>query len=83
MIAHYWRFAKTCYVKGGRPTDTQDHIRLVLKDLRRTYGHNRAADFGPLALKALQQNMARAGCSRKYINTQMGRLVQVFKWARG
>jgi hypothetical protein len=39
--------------------------------VRELYGSTNAADFGPLALKALRQKMIDAGKSRKYINKLM------------
>jgi len=81
LIARYWRFAQSYYVKDGRPTDSQDHIRLALRPLRKSYGHTPAVEFGPVALKAVRQRMLDAGCGRKYINTQVRRVVQMFKWA--
>jgi hypothetical protein len=83
LIIRYWQFVRGYYVKDGRPTDSQDHIRLVMKALRRTYGHTPAVEFGPIALKAARQRMLDAGCGRKYINTQIRRVVQMFKWAVG
>jgi hypothetical protein len=55
LLAAYWKFAQTYYVKNGKPTVQQAHIKVVLTMLRQTYGHIFAKDFGPLALKALQQ----------------------------
>ncbi len=41
----------------GTPTSEVDQYRLSLKPLRILYGHTRAADFGPLALKAVRQTL--------------------------
>lgn len=80
MAARYWRFVKTYYVKNGKPTDTQAHIKVVLRTLRELYGRTPAADFGPTSLKAVRQKLIDGGRSRKYVNKQMGRLCRVFKW---
>lgn len=81
VMARYLRHVRNYYVKAGRPTDTQAHIKLVLRALRQSYGDTPAADFGPLRLKAIRERLLAAGNSRRYINTQIGRLVQMFKWA--
>ncbi len=40
-----------------------------------------AAEFGPLALKALRQKLIDAGHSRGYINKVVAIVPRVFKWA--
>jgi integrase len=77
----YWRHAKTYYVKNGKPSGWQAHIRLMLRIVRQSYGHTPAADFGPLALKALRQKLIDAGHSRGYINKLIGIVKRMFKWA--
>jgi len=54
FIAAYWKFARSYYVKNGSPSGSIPGIRVALRLLRETYGHTPAAEFGPLALKALQ-----------------------------
>jgi integrase len=81
VSAAYWRFAKTYYRKHGKPTGTCQGIRVSLRILKRSYGHTRAAEFGPLALKALQRKMIDLGQSRRYINDNVDRIRRVFKWA--
>jgi integrase len=80
LLIRYWRFAKGYYVKNGRPTSWQVHIRLVIRILKKTYGHTRAADFGPLAMKAYRQGLIDAGQSRKYINKLTAIIPRMFKW---
>ena len=45
------------YLKNGKPTGWIVHIKLVIRGLR-SHGHTLAADFGPLAFKALRQKNA-------------------------
>jgi hypothetical protein len=40
-----------------------------------------ARDFGPLALKAVQEKMIQSCWTRKLINQRVGRIRRVFKWA--
>jgi integrase len=51
--------------------------------LRRLYGEKPAADFGPLALKSLRDEMIRLTWCRNVINRQILRIKHVFKWAVG
>src|SRR5262245_50468124 len=57
IIAAFWRFAKSHFQKHGRQTGTADNYKPALTLLRQRYGHTLAAEFGPLALKALRQAM--------------------------
>ena len=83
LIARYWQFAKGYYRKGGEPTGTLDHIKVVLRYLKQCYGHTAAADFGPVAYKVIRQKLVEAGHSRGYVNRQCGHLARVFKWGVG
>lgn len=81
LIAAYWTFAQSYYVKNGEPTGTIPGIKVALRILRETYGHTSAVDFGPLALKSLQAKMIDLGHSRRYINDNIDRIRRAFKWA--
>ncbi|MBW3600273.1 MAG: site-specific integrase [Planctomycetes bacterium] len=77
----YWRFAHGYYRKDGVPTGQLSCIRNGLRAIRRTYGRVQAADFGPLALKALQRELVEMGLSRSYINQNVGVVKRMFRWA--
>jgi len=81
LLNEYRKFAKHYYVKNGRPTDTIYGIRAMLKLVRKAYGHTLAVEFGPIALKTLQNQMVDLGLSRRYINDQTQRIRRMFKWA--
>lgn len=80
LCLRYWRFAKQYYVKNGEPTGTQASIKVAIRFLRESYGHSRAIDFGPLALRHLQNRMLEAGQSRRYINDNVDRIRRLFRW---
>ena len=50
LIAAYWEWAQTYYVKNGEPTGEQASIRIALQHLRKLYGHTPADEFGPRPL---------------------------------
>ena len=80
LVGRYWPFVQTYYVKNGCPTDEQEAIRQALRHVNRLYGRAPAAEFGPLALKAVRQSMIDAGWCRSHINKQVGRVKRMFKW---
>lgn len=80
LILAYLRFADGYYRKNGEPTGEYDSIRHSLKPLRRLYGHLGVSDFGPLALKAVRDELIKADLCRNEINKRVGRIVRMFKW---
>jgi len=81
ILLAYWRFAETYYRKNGEPTSQQERIKRSLKPVRELYGTTPAAQFGPLALKAVRQQMIAAGWVRRHINQCVGCIRRAFKWA--
>lgn len=82
LAAEFWRYAKEKYRKNGRSTGTAENFKPVLSLLKKRYGHTLAADFGPLALKALQNAMVAEGHSRRYVNDNTHRIRRMFRWAQ-
>jgi len=81
LIAVYWEFAKTYYVKDGKATSEQTSVRIALRPLKDLYGHELCRRFGPLALEIVRKKMIEAGVTRKRINQHIGRIRRMFKWA--
>lgn len=82
LAAAYLDFA-TGYYRGpdGKPTRSIERVHTVVGILDRCYGETRAADFGPLALEAIQQRLVAEGKSRPYVNCLLDGIRRVFKWA--
>lgn len=80
LVLSYLRFAKTYYVKNGRPTGELDNIKHAVKQLVVTYGHTDVEDFGPLALKTVREAMIASGLCRGVINERVNRIRRAFKW---
>ena len=58
MILRYILFAVTYYVnRHGEQTKELQEMKYALKPLKKLYGRTLVRDFGPLALKAIQQHM--------------------------
>ncbi|MCA9070743.1 MAG: site-specific integrase, partial [Planctomycetaceae bacterium] len=81
LMVRYLRFAKKRYVKNGHPTSEQDAIRASLRPLKELYLKHPANDFGPLCLKAVRQSMVKKVIARRTINSYVGRIQRMFKWA--
>jgi len=67
FCAAFLKHAKQYYRKDGKPTGAADVYRPVLKLLKTIFGKTRAAEFGPLAAKALLGRMLSEGASRSRI----------------
>lgn len=76
----YRKFAVTYYRKHGKPTRTIERIQVALKYLRSIYGSTRVPDFGPLALRAIQNHLVKEKKGRKYINYLTAEIKRMFKW---
>jgi hypothetical protein len=81
LLARYRRFARSYYVKNGRRTSEPTAIDAALRAVRRLYGRHAAAAFGPLALKAVQQQWVAADLCRGVVNQHTGRIKRMFRWA--
>ncbi len=75
LLAAFLKHAKAYH----RPKE-QEKIALALRPLRALYAMTRVADFGPLALKAVRQQMIDVGLAHTTINSRICRLRYVFKW---
>jgi integrase len=80
LILAYWAHAQTYYGFNGDRGD-EGCFRSALRIVREIYGHTRAAEFGPIALKACRQKMIEKGWSRTYTNAQVDRVRRMFRWA--
>ncbi len=81
LLLGFWRFADGHYRRAdGSPTNELPQFAQTFRLLRHLYGHTPANEFGPLALKAVREQMIAAGWSRKLINQRVGRIRRAFKW---
>jgi integrase len=81
LILAFWRHAEQHYRDpDGAPTTELGEYRRSFRPLRELYGHTPAANFGPLALKAIRESLT-GSCCRGVVNQRVGRLKRLFKWA--
>jgi integrase len=101
VCAAFWTYAKTTYPdpdyrEGKRPKGELGNYWDVLRPLRRLYGETPAAEFGPVALKAVSATMLKPrtvvdaktgkvkrvpGWCRAVANRNVSRLKLIFRWA--
>lgn len=80
LLSAYLDFAKTYYRRDGELTSEYDCIRQAIKTLLRVCGHTPANEFGPLSLKAVQNEMIVARLRRHVINRHTERIKRAIKW---
>jgi integrase len=81
LMVSYWQFAEGYYHKNGQPTKQLDRIKRALTPVKALYGDTLAKDFGPLALKAVREWMIKRDWTRGFINSCIGCIKRMFKWA--
>jgi len=81
VLARFMKHARTYYRKNGEVTDEVENLKYAARPLKRLYGRTIAAEFGPLALKAVREGFIAEGLSRRHINDRVSRIRRIFKWA--
>jgi len=82
LLARFWTYAEQYYrtLTDGRVKELEQ-FRLALRPLKELYASTPATDFGPRALKTVQQRMIEIGWCRPYVNKQVNRIRHIFRWA--
>lgn len=81
LLLAFLTYPRGYYVgPDGTPTSEYAEVVPAGRPLEGLYGHTRAVEFGPLALKAVRQKFADAGLSRGEVNRRTRLVRQVFKW---
>ena len=66
LLLAYWNHAQDYYRKDGKPTSEVASLRWALRPVRELYGKTPAAEFGPLALKAVRQKFIESGMAPRH-----------------
>jgi integrase len=81
VLLQYLLWAEKHYRDAeGKMSRELENVKEALRPLRRLYGHTDVAAFGPLALRAVRDEMIKSGLSRTSVNDRIGRIRRVFKW---
>ena len=82
LAAAYWRHCEGYYrAPDGQPTSELHCVKAALGELIGLFGREPAAEFGPVKLLAVRDQMIGRGWSRKTINMHTDRVRRAFKWA--
>ncbi len=83
----YWQHAEKHYQKPAGVANGELHcLQSALRPLKLLYGPTTAANFGPLALKTVRQQMIETKApngrfwARGFVNASIGRIRAMFKW---
>ncbi|MBE3095526.1 MAG: tyrosine-type recombinase/integrase [Planctomycetes bacterium] len=80
LVAAYWQYAQGYYVQDGKPSGEFHSIKTAMRRLKSLYGDTPAAEFGPLALKAVRATMIAANLSRSTVNHYTNHIRRAFRW---
>lgn len=81
LIASFLKWAKTNYVNiDGESTGSFERYTIIVRPLVSIYGNFPVAKFGPLALKAVREDMVQSGLARNTVNRRITQLRTIFKW---
>lgn len=80
LIVAFMKHAKKYYRKNDRSTRTAENFAPALAILRRLYGREPVDRFGPIALKAVREEMVEADMSRRYVNDNVDRIRLMFRF---
>jgi len=81
LALFYLEFAKGHYRKNGEITSEVGAIKSALRPLIRDHRNTLAHEFSPRGLKLVRESMVEAGHVRTSINSHVGRLRRMFRWA--
>ncbi len=82
VLVAFWEHAQKHYRRpDGTPTQELSEYFQTFKVVRKLYTDTPAKDFGPLALKAIRNEMVKMRWARTLINRRVGRIRRAFKWA--
>lgn len=82
ILLAYLKHAEVYYHQDGQPGQEFVAMKAAAKPVKELYGSLPAVQFGPLALRAVRQQMIDSGrCCRKEINKRTHRIRRIFKWA--
>jgi integrase len=83
LCLRFWKYAERRYrLIDGSPSRELEHYKYALQPLVDSYGGSLARDFGPVKLKALQQQLINGQrLSRKVINQRIDHVKRLITWA--
>lgn len=65
----------------GSTSEEVENLKAAIRPVRKLYGSTPVRDFGPLALRAVRDDMIGSGLARRSINDRINRIRRMFRWA--
>ena len=82
IILAFAEHAATHYRRpDGSTSDEIENLKAAIRPVRKLYGSTPVRDFGPLALRAVRDDMVESGLARRSINDRINRVRRMFRWA--
>lgn len=81
LMRDYLRYAKVYYQPQHSGHYEVTRIKDALREVKRLYGRTPVAQFGPKRLKVVRQKWVDLKRTRRHINTLLGIVKRMFKWA--
>ncbi|MCX5691873.1 MAG: site-specific integrase, partial [Planctomycetota bacterium] len=83
VAAAFWLHAQDHYrhPDGSLIKGSIEGYRWAIVPLKHLYGGLKAQEFGPVALRAVQQDMVRRGWARRVVNQRVNLIRAIFRWA--
>lgn len=84
VVDEYLEWARQYYLDAdGSPSQGLAPVEAAAKTLKTLYGPTPAAEFGPIAFKAVRHAMIGQGLCRNVINQRATCVKRIFRWAVG
>jgi integrase len=80
LITRYMEHVATEHA-GPNFKTTEGHFKAALRPVLALYGPTEASEFGPVALTTVRDQYVKGGWSRRYVNDQVWRVKDMFRWA--
>ena len=82
LCLRFWTHAQDYYRDAdGRPSSEITSLKYAIRAFREHCGDRPAREFGPLALKAVREQMVKKGWARPTVNDHCGRVKRIVRWA--
>jgi integrase len=84
LVDEFLAWSRRYYLDpDGKPSTGLAPVEAAAKSLKSAYGPTAAAEFGPIAFKAVRHAMIEQGLCRNVINQRTNCIKRIFRWAVG
>ncbi len=80
LAERYLDHAANYYQSNGQPTCGVERVKMAARIVTERYAATPVTEFGPLKLRAIQEQLIEQDRSRRFINVHCGEIKRMFKW---